>query len=563
MENQNKIKLNNEQIEKITAEILQLKNQTAKNIILIGGKLAKVKQSLKHGNFLSYLETKVDFSERTAQRFIKVYKEFGNATTLSDVEPSKLISLTKVPKKDREKFIQDNDIKNMSCREIEQAIKDIKKPHKKLIKPQKIKSNVIIPVEKEHTIEPINDDEIIKIYNDTMKLLNEIKLKTGDFYTDINSNLKLTDIESLLISKYLNEEITHNQLKQIIEQKKLNIPFIQDEEKFNVLLNDLEMSNSYKQYDSEGNVYYSILETDYLNFEDVWNYAWEKDEEERKGYIEDDDYRFSKDNIKVAKGYIETDAYICIFRDDELFAYYKINSDYKNFIIDLFETYNIDKKYLSLVDLFIKQQKKDEYIEQQEYFKKAESNAKFTYKKNGECYMLTTYAVDRDCIEIYKDYKRIIRVPFEVGMCLENPKFYYTIMIGDWIDDIRDKVKFELKYLIEFRKKLMAKAKKVKEEAEEAKRKQEEEWRKAYQDFNFDDMFNEKKTVTIDMFTEEEQKFLKDMLQDKDLWKKCYRTTALKLHPDRYVTKGEIAVKKAENQMKLLNAINDKIQKCC
>ncbi|AKA71949.1 DUF3102 domain-containing protein [Clostridium scatologenes] len=563
MENQNKIKLNNQQIEELTLEIIQLKNQTAKNIMEIGKRLLLIKRSLKHGDFLQYLEQKVDYTSRTAQRFIKVYEEFGNTTTLSDLEPSKLISLTKVPKKDREKFIQDNNIKNMSCRQIEQAIRDMRgATHTKMVS---VKSSTQIskqknPMDTVPQAEESNSTD--NIWEDTIKLYDEIILRTGNFYTDANSNLKLTDIESLLISKYLNKEITHNQLKQIIEQNKLNIPFIQDEEKFNVLLNDLEMSNSYEQYDSEGNIYYSVLETDYLNFEDVWNYAWEKDEEERKGYIKDDNYRFTKDNIKIAKGYIDTDDYICIFRDDELFAYYKMKSDYKNFIINLFKFYNIDKKYLSLVDLFIKQQKKDEYIEQQKYFKKAESNAKLTYKKDDECYMLTTYAVDRDCIEVYKDYRRITIVPFEVGMCLENPEFYYTIMIGDWIDDIRDKVKFELKYLIEFRKKLMAKSKKVKKEADEAKRRQEEEWRKAYQDFNFDN-FRTKKNAAIDMFTEDEQKFLKDMLQDKTLWKKFYVKTAIKVHPDRVAKDGEIAVKKAENQMKLLNAINDKIQKCC
>jgi DnaJ-domain-containing protein 1 len=53
------------------------------------------------------------------------------------------------------------------------------------------------------------------------------------------------------------------------------------------------------------------------------------------------------------------------------------------------------------------------------------------------------------------------------------------------------------------------------------------------------------------------------MLDDKSLWRKFYVKTANKIHPDKVVSKGQEAINEAENQMKLLNAINDKIQKCC
>ena len=53
-------------IEKTTAEILILKDQTAQNIIEIGRRLIEVKERLEHGEYLKWLKEKVDFTERTA-----------------------------------------------------------------------------------------------------------------------------------------------------------------------------------------------------------------------------------------------------------------------------------------------------------------------------------------------------------------------------------------------------------------------------------------------------------------------------------------------------------------
>ena len=48
-------------IEKTTAEILMLKDQTAQNIIEIGKRLIKVKENLQHGEFTEWLKKRVEF----------------------------------------------------------------------------------------------------------------------------------------------------------------------------------------------------------------------------------------------------------------------------------------------------------------------------------------------------------------------------------------------------------------------------------------------------------------------------------------------------------------------
>lgn len=115
------------EIEKITEEILKYKQQTAQNIIEIGKRLTKVKESLKHGDFTKWLEEKVDYTPKTAQKFMKIYKVFGKTKAPSFLSSEKLYLLTNLPEKDREDFINSNDVEKISVRELQEKIKVIKK----------------------------------------------------------------------------------------------------------------------------------------------------------------------------------------------------------------------------------------------------------------------------------------------------------------------------------------------------------------------------------------------------------------------------------------------------
>ena len=111
-------------IDTLTTEILILKQQTAQNIIEIGKRLVEVKESLPHGEWGGWLKEKVDFTDRTAQRFMKVANEFSNATTLSDLPKSKAFALLDLPQDERETFVKENPVNEMTTRELQQAIKD-------------------------------------------------------------------------------------------------------------------------------------------------------------------------------------------------------------------------------------------------------------------------------------------------------------------------------------------------------------------------------------------------------------------------------------------------------
>lgn len=123
---------NQRSIDQITVEINFYKQQTAQNIIEIGKRLIEAKQQLQHGEWLPWLRDKVDFSENSAQRFMRIAKEFSNPSALTDLPYTKLLSLLQVPEEERDVFLkethlvdgQEKSVSEMSSRELQQAIKE-------------------------------------------------------------------------------------------------------------------------------------------------------------------------------------------------------------------------------------------------------------------------------------------------------------------------------------------------------------------------------------------------------------------------------------------------------
>lgn len=119
-------------IEKTTAEILMLKDQTAQNIIEIGKRLIKVKENLEHGQFLNWLENKVEFSRYTANRFMKIATEFSNVSAVQHLGSKKLFLLAGLDEEDREEIMKENNVEDMTSRELEQVVKEKKEIKKQL-----------------------------------------------------------------------------------------------------------------------------------------------------------------------------------------------------------------------------------------------------------------------------------------------------------------------------------------------------------------------------------------------------------------------------------------------
>ena len=119
-------------IETITTEIIQLKQDAGNAILGIGQRLIEAKSMLSHGEWLAWLEERVEFSERTATRFMRLAREWTNQTALSDLGATKALTLLALPPEERETFMaeshlvdgEEKTVVDMTSRELERAIKE-------------------------------------------------------------------------------------------------------------------------------------------------------------------------------------------------------------------------------------------------------------------------------------------------------------------------------------------------------------------------------------------------------------------------------------------------------
>ena len=137
--------LSSRSIEVITAEIWLYKQQAGSAILEIGRRLNEAKARLSHGEWLPWLEDQVQFSEATAQRFMRIAREYGNPALVTDLGAGKALQLLAIPTFEREKFIaekheingQEKTVLEMSKRELAMAIRERDEARKRASELQK------------------------------------------------------------------------------------------------------------------------------------------------------------------------------------------------------------------------------------------------------------------------------------------------------------------------------------------------------------------------------------------------------------------------------------------
>lgn len=126
-------------IDVITQEIRDLQDQTRRLVlgyaIEVGRRLVEAKDMLPHGEWGAWLAEKVNFKQRTAQRLITLYEEYGaeqigifgaeiKASALTNLSFTNALLLVAVPEEEREEFAAEVDAEHISSRELEQAIRE-------------------------------------------------------------------------------------------------------------------------------------------------------------------------------------------------------------------------------------------------------------------------------------------------------------------------------------------------------------------------------------------------------------------------------------------------------
>ena len=118
----------------IASEIKIIEQQTAKTVlengIQIGTRLQEAKEQVGHGNFEEWCKENLNYTSRTARKFMQLATEYGDENGLisnrnisSDLSISKALTLLKVPEEDREEFVEEHDVEGMTVKEMEEAIR--------------------------------------------------------------------------------------------------------------------------------------------------------------------------------------------------------------------------------------------------------------------------------------------------------------------------------------------------------------------------------------------------------------------------------------------------------
>lgn len=126
-----------ERLGEVTAEIKTLNRQAGKIMlsyaIEIGKRLAEAKELVGHGGWGDYLEHEVSISASSANNFMRVAEEYGgdqvslfdaDRQAFEDLSYTKAVALLSLPEGERAEFARENNVKEMSTRELQAAIKE-------------------------------------------------------------------------------------------------------------------------------------------------------------------------------------------------------------------------------------------------------------------------------------------------------------------------------------------------------------------------------------------------------------------------------------------------------
>ena len=121
----------------IAAEIETIKRQTQHMMLAasveIGRRLVEAKELVDHGNWAQWLKEKVNYSQSTADNLMKIFREYGDeqislsgtskSQAFGNLSYSQAVALFALPADEREDFAKENNVEDMTSRQLRDAIK--------------------------------------------------------------------------------------------------------------------------------------------------------------------------------------------------------------------------------------------------------------------------------------------------------------------------------------------------------------------------------------------------------------------------------------------------------
>ena len=97
------------------------------SILQLGRVFCEAKQLVEHGKWMDWVKDNTGFSTRTAQQFMQAYTRFGSNEKARQIgDRSKLVKMLSLPAGTEDDFLENNDVSDMSTREVEEAVRRVR-----------------------------------------------------------------------------------------------------------------------------------------------------------------------------------------------------------------------------------------------------------------------------------------------------------------------------------------------------------------------------------------------------------------------------------------------------
>lgn len=119
--------------DRLVSEIRMITEQTKQvvlfNSIEIGRRLTEAKAMVKRGTWGTWLKERVDYSQRTANNFMKIYQEYGRnglaekSQALANLSYTQALALIDLPEDERARFAEERKAGEMALRRLQEEVR--------------------------------------------------------------------------------------------------------------------------------------------------------------------------------------------------------------------------------------------------------------------------------------------------------------------------------------------------------------------------------------------------------------------------------------------------------
>lgn len=95
----------------------------AMNLLQLGRVLTEAKPLVPHGQWIDWVKINAHLPIRTAQQFMQAYNKFGLDHEIAQLGPTQIIKLLPMSDEERQELLAENDVPNMTTRELNEAIR--------------------------------------------------------------------------------------------------------------------------------------------------------------------------------------------------------------------------------------------------------------------------------------------------------------------------------------------------------------------------------------------------------------------------------------------------------